>query len=56
MQTRGKPNVSVQTSLCRSSGFSASLGQDFHITNRRAFTWDQIHTAIGEAFEVEARS
>ena len=33
-----------------------ALVQDFHITNDIAFTWDQIHTAIGRAFEVEVRN
>ncbi len=52
--------------LTRSSDFSVpfvrlfgnswALSQDFHITNDRAFTWDQIHTAIGRAFGVEARN
>ncbi len=52
--------------LTRSTDFSVpfvrlfgnrqALSQDFHITNDRAFTWDQIHTAIGRAFGVEARN
>ena len=37
-------------------GNSKALSQDFHITNDRAFTWDQIHTAIGRAFDVEVRN
>jgi nucleoside-diphosphate-sugar epimerase len=37
-------------------GSSKALGQDFHITNDLAFTWDQIHTAIGRAFEVKVRN
>ena len=37
-------------------GNSKALGQDFHITNDRAFTWDQIHAAIGRAFEVKVRN
>ena len=37
-------------------GSSKALGQDFHITNDLAFTWDQIHTAIGRAFDVEVRN
>jgi nucleoside-diphosphate-sugar epimerase len=37
-------------------GNHRALGQDFHITSDRAFTWDQIHTAIGRAFGVETRN
>jgi nucleoside-diphosphate-sugar epimerase len=35
-------------------GNSRALNDDFQITNDRSFTWDQIHTAIGRAFGVEA--
>jgi nucleoside-diphosphate-sugar epimerase len=37
-------------------GNHRALGQDFHITSDRAFTWDQIHTAIGRALGVETRN
>jgi nucleoside-diphosphate-sugar epimerase len=37
-------------------GSSKALGQDFHITNDLAFTWNQIHTAIGRAFKVKVRN
>src|ERR1700722_1778212 len=39
--------------LIRLFGNSRAFGQDFHITNDRAFTWDQIHAAIGRTFDVE---
>lgn len=32
---------------------SLRLGEDFHISNDRAFTWDQIHNAIGRSFDVD---
>ena len=35
-------------------GNAKALGEDFQITSDRAFTWDQIHTAIGRGFGVEA--
>lgn len=35
-------------------GNSAAIGDDFQITGDRGFTWDQIHTAIGRGFGVEA--
>jgi nucleoside-diphosphate-sugar epimerase len=35
-------------------GNAGALGEDFQITNDRSFTWDQIHTAIGRGFGVEA--
>jgi uncharacterized protein YbjT (DUF2867 family) len=35
-------------------GNSRALNDDFQITNDRSFTWDQIHTAIGRGFGVEA--
>jgi nucleoside-diphosphate-sugar epimerase len=37
-------------------GNNKALSQDFHITNDLAFTWDQIHTAIGRAFGVNVRN
>jgi len=39
--------------LIRLFGNNRAFGQDFHITNDRAFTWDQIHAAIGRTFDVE---
>ena len=42
--------------LVRLFGNNRAFGQDFHIANDRAFTWDQIHAAIGRAFDVEAKN
>jgi nucleoside-diphosphate-sugar epimerase len=36
-------------------GNGRALNDDFHITNDRAFTWDQIHQAIARGFGVEAQ-
>lgn len=36
-------------------GNPAALGEDFHITSDRAFTWDEITHAIAAALGVEAR-
>jgi nucleoside-diphosphate-sugar epimerase len=47
-------SIDFSVPFVRIFGNSRALGQDFHITNDRAFTWDQIHTAIGRAFDVEA--
>jgi nucleoside-diphosphate-sugar epimerase len=48
--------IDFSVPFVRLFGNSRVLGQDFHITSDRAFTWDQIHTAIGRAFGVEARN
>jgi nucleoside-diphosphate-sugar epimerase len=37
-------------------GEKKAFGEDFHITNDRAFAWDQIHTAIGYAFGVKVKN
>jgi nucleoside-diphosphate-sugar epimerase len=49
-------SIDFSVPFVRLFGNSRALGQDFHITNDRAFTWDQIHTAIGRAFDVETRN
>jgi len=49
-------SVDFSVPFVRLFGNSKALNQDFHITNDRAFTWDQIHTAIGRAFDVEVRN
>jgi nucleoside-diphosphate-sugar epimerase len=49
-------SIDFSVPFVRLFGNSRALSQDFHITNDRAFTWDQIHTAIGRAFDVEARN
>jgi nucleoside-diphosphate-sugar epimerase len=49
-------SIDFSVPFVRLLGNSRALSQDFHITNDRAFTWDQIHTAIGRAFDVEARN
>jgi nucleoside-diphosphate-sugar epimerase len=49
-------SVDFSVPFVRLFGNSRALSQDFHITNDRAFTWDQIHTAIGRAFGVEAKN
>jgi nucleoside-diphosphate-sugar epimerase len=36
-------------------GNERAFNDDFHITNDRAFTWDQIHQAIARGFGVEAK-
>jgi nucleoside-diphosphate-sugar epimerase len=45
--------VDFSVPFVRLFGNDRALGEDFHITNDRAFTWDQIHTAIGRALGVE---
>ncbi len=42
--------------LVRLFGNNRAFSEDFHITNDRAFTWDQIHTGIGRAFDVEVKN
>jgi nucleoside-diphosphate-sugar epimerase len=49
-------SVDFSFPFVRLFGNSKALNQDFHITNDRAFTWDQIHTAIGRAFDVQVRN
>jgi nucleoside-diphosphate-sugar epimerase len=49
-------SIDFSVPFARLFGNSRALSQDFHITNDRAFTWDQIHTAIGRAFDVEANN
>ena len=49
-------SIDFSVPFVRLFGNSRALSQDFHITNDRAFTWDQIHTAIGRAFDVETRN
>jgi nucleoside-diphosphate-sugar epimerase len=49
-------SIDFSVPFVRLFGNSKALGQDFHITNDRAFTWDQIQTAIGRAFEVKVRN
>jgi nucleoside-diphosphate-sugar epimerase len=49
-------SIDFSVPFVRLFGNSRALSEDFHITNDRAFTWDQIHTAIGRAFGVEARN
>ena len=46
--------VDFAVPFVRLFGNAKALGEDFQITNDRAFTWDQIHTAIGRGFGVEA--
>ena len=48
--------VDFSVPFVRLFGSSQALGQDFHITNDRAFTWDQIHAAIGRGFQVNVRN
>lgn len=47
-------SIDFSVPFVRLFGNGRAFGEDFHITNDRAFTWDQIHTAIGRAFGVEA--
>jgi len=49
-------SVDFSVPFIRLFGNSRALGEDFHITNDRAFTWDQIHNAIGRSFDVEVRN
>ncbi len=49
-------SVDFSVPFVRLFGNNRALSQDFHITNDRAFTWDQIHTAIGRAFGVETKN
>lgn len=47
-------SIDVAQPLVRLFGNSKALGEDFHITTDRGFTWNQIHEAIARAFGVEA--
>lgn len=46
--------VDYAVPFVRLLGNSRALNDDFQITSDRAFTWNQIHDAIGRAFGVEA--
>lgn len=47
--------VDLAAPFVRLLGNRRALDDDFQITNDRSFTWDQIHTAIGRGFGVEAK-
>jgi nucleoside-diphosphate-sugar epimerase len=47
-------SVDVAAPLVRLFGNARALGEDFHITTDRGFTWNQIHAAIARGFGVEA--
>ncbi len=47
-------SVDVAQPFVRLLGNSKALGEDFHITTDRGFTWNQIHEAIARGFGVEA--
>ena len=47
-------SVDVARALTRLLGNGSALGEDFHITTDRGFTWNQIHEAIAKGFGVEA--
>jgi nucleoside-diphosphate-sugar epimerase len=47
-------SVDVARALTRLLGNGAALGEDFHITTDRGFSWNQIHEAIAHGFGVEA--
>ncbi|MGH6926606.1 MAG: NAD-dependent epimerase/dehydratase family protein [Propylenella sp.] len=47
-------SVDVAAPLVRLLGNSRAIGEDFHITTDRGFTWNQIHEAIARGFGVEA--
>jgi nucleoside-diphosphate-sugar epimerase len=47
-------SVDVAEPLVRLFGNKKALGDDFHITTDRGFTWNQIHEAIARGFGVEA--
>ncbi len=48
-------SVDVAKPLIRLFGNRKALGDDFHITTDRPFTWNQIHEAIARGFGVEAK-
>ena len=47
-------SVDVAEPLIRLFGNKKALGDDFHITTDRGFTWNEIHDAIARGFGVEA--
>jgi nucleoside-diphosphate-sugar epimerase len=47
-------SVDVARPFIRLFGNPKALGEDFHITTDRGFTWNQIHEAIARGFGVEA--
>ncbi len=47
-------SLDVAVPLVRLFGNSKALGDDFHITTDRGFTWNQIHEAIARGFGVGA--
>ncbi|MBZ9938552.1 NAD-dependent epimerase/dehydratase family protein [Mesorhizobium sp. BR1-1-16] len=47
-------SVDVATPFVRLLGNARALGDDFHITTDRGFTWNQIHDAIARGFGVKA--
>jgi nucleoside-diphosphate-sugar epimerase len=47
-------SVDVARPLVRLFANGKALGEDFHITTDRGFTWNQIHEAIARGFGVEA--
>lgn len=44
----------VAKAFVRLLGNARALGEDFHITTDRGFTWNQIHEAIARGFDVDA--
>jgi nucleoside-diphosphate-sugar epimerase len=48
-------SIDLAAPFVRLLGNQRALNDDFHITCDRSFTWDQIHTAIGRGFGVEAK-
>jgi len=48
-------SVDLAVPFVRLFGKAAALGEDFHITSDRAFTWDAIYRAIGRGLGVEAQ-
>ena len=47
-------SVDVARPFIKLFGNPKALGEDFHITTDRGFTWNQIHEAIARGFGVEA--
>ncbi len=47
-------SVDIAGPLVRLFGNRQALGEDFHITTDRGFTWNQIHDAIARGFGVKA--
>jgi nucleoside-diphosphate-sugar epimerase len=48
-------SVDLAQPFVRLLGNGRALNDDFHITNDRAFTWDQIHQGIARGFGVAAK-